>query len=189
MTMLVEAERYDQLFRVDQLLREREAGRVFLGWAEGKYNFRPTFKVERRRGVVYNPQRSPAWCDRVLWKSIAGFPCRQLTLGSCEAISTSDHKPIVSCFEIDTFLYPAAVDKERGTCTMSFQFLRCSELKVYTEGVVKKDGKKQVQHSPCAFLWSPSHFMYRHCLCVVNWLNSYYLILSSKSLLHSYHQR
>jgi hypothetical protein len=37
-----------------QLTREREAGRVFLGFNEGTYAFRPTFKVYKRKGVQYN---------------------------------------------------------------------------------------------------------------------------------------
>jgi hypothetical protein len=33
-------------------------------------------QVERKAGIVYKPQRSPAWCDRVLYRS--NLPLKQV---------------------------------------------------------------------------------------------------------------
>jgi len=43
---------------------------LHLGFQEGEpASHPPTFKVERRAGFEYKAQRTPAWCDRVLWKT------------------------------------------------------------------------------------------------------------------------
>lgn len=54
-------------------------------------------------GCVYSPQRSPAWCDRVLVRS--NLPHRQAQLGpywSAEGIATSDHKPVAAVLQLPT---------------------------------------------------------------------------------------
>lgn len=101
---------YDDLFQYDQLLAERQAHRVFFGFQEGKMTFAPTFKVRRRVGVHYSAQRSPAWCDRILWKSIAGYPIQQLSFTSAPDIATSDHKPVSSVFQVETLVASSPFD-------------------------------------------------------------------------------
>ncbi len=49
---------------------------VIRGTQEADIKFPPTFKVERRKGFVYKMQRSPAWCDRVLYRS--NVPIKQV---------------------------------------------------------------------------------------------------------------
>ncbi|GIL56823.1 hypothetical protein Vafri_12132 [Volvox africanus] len=61
---------FSKLLEVDQLRREMAAKRAFLGFHEGPINFEPSFKVLRRRGYDYNPQRSPAYCDRILYRCV-----------------------------------------------------------------------------------------------------------------------
>lgn len=91
-------QRYAELLPLDQLRRELIEGRVFAGFAEGSIGFAPTFKVHKgEAGFSYASKRSPAWCDRVLFKSV--LPHKQAT---CESyftvadICTSDHKPVAA---------------------------------------------------------------------------------------------
>ncbi|EFJ39196.1 hypothetical protein VOLCADRAFT_101258, partial [Volvox carteri f. nagariensis] len=88
---------------VDQLRREITAKRAFLGFTEGPINFEPSFKVLRRRGHEYTPQRSPAYCDRVLYRS--NLPLKQIRVVSyfsASDIATSDHKPIGAALVVPT---------------------------------------------------------------------------------------
>ncbi|XP_065871795.1 type I inositol polyphosphate 5-phosphatase 10 isoform X3 [Euphorbia lathyris] len=72
-------ERYDwnALLDKDQLKIEKEAGRVFWGWKEGKICFAPTYKYSHNSDVYAgeatedskNKRRRPACrCDRILWR-------------------------------------------------------------------------------------------------------------------------
>ena len=47
--------------------------------SQATIEFPPTFKVERQDGLHYKPQRSPAWCDRVLYR--ANVPCKKAQVG------------------------------------------------------------------------------------------------------------
>ena len=110
------------LLVTDQLRCEMQDGRVLpasLGWKEGEPTFPPTFKVRRVRGTRYVSSRSPAWCDRILWKRLKGYRVTQLMLDSVPLVDTSDHKPVVSLLEIDTFLLPAPLDPSKGPCSLA----------------------------------------------------------------------
>ena len=67
-------------------------GKVFFGFKEaecqdgGVYRFHPTFKVKRVDAspeVSYTDERTPSWCDRVLWRSMPGVKdnIKQVLLG------------------------------------------------------------------------------------------------------------
>ena len=74
------------------------AGDAFMGFEEGNCAaaHMPTFKVQRAPGFEYKEQRTPAWCDRVLWKTAEGVGCRQTRLAVAAQIATSDHKPVTA---------------------------------------------------------------------------------------------
>jgi hypothetical protein len=92
---------------------------VFAGFTEGKcYDFRPTFKVLRQSEHGYTPQRSPAWCDRILWKSVHGFGVKQTEFKAAESIITSDHKPVYGCFDVAPLDYVPGNDSILGKCTL-----------------------------------------------------------------------
>ena len=65
------------IFETDQLTVSRKRGDAFMGFEEGNpaKAHMPTFKVQREKGFVYKEQRTPAWCDRVLWKTAEGYTC------------------------------------------------------------------------------------------------------------------
>lgn len=48
---------------------------LLVPFPQATIEFPPTFKVERQDGLHYKPQRSPAWCDRVLYR--ANVPCKK----------------------------------------------------------------------------------------------------------------
>ncbi|KAL9673362.1 hypothetical protein QQ045_029618 [Rhodiola kirilowii] len=89
------------LLEKDQLRKEQRAGRVFKGWNEGDIRFAPTYKylpdsdqyVFQSKESKEKP-RSPAWCDRILWK---GNGLKQMTYDRDET-RFSDHRPVYSLF-------------------------------------------------------------------------------------------
>eukprot|EP01047_Picozoa_sp_COSAG01_P035626 COSAG01_NODE_2745_length_7150_cov_3.617643_3_plen_628_part_00 len=105
----------------DQLVVERDAQRVFLGFTESPILFAPTYKFragttdyDRRekkksaaKGGGKKPPRVPAYCDRVLW---CGPGIRPLVTASTNHplgytshlhVTASDHKPVSHSLLID----------------------------------------------------------------------------------------
>lgn len=95
----------------DQLNLEKRASRAFLGFEEGPLSFRPTFKVARNDSLQYSSARLPAWCDRILWKSLSSWQdkLRLTTYSSAEEVQTSDHKPVFARFLLSTTVMPPAL--------------------------------------------------------------------------------
>eukprot|EP00871_Galdieria_phlegrea_P001202 jgi/Galph1/2082/GphlegSOOS_G760.1 len=87
----------------DQLNLARKANAVFQGFEEGVLNFAPTYKhepfgdgyEEREEGGL---KRTPAWCDRILYRAKVPFTVRQLSYQRHELYS-SDHRPVSALFE------------------------------------------------------------------------------------------
>ncbi|CAG8764827.1 28695_t:CDS:2, partial [Racocetra persica] len=52
-------------------------------------------------------KRSPAWTDRILWRSKENDWCKQLTYKSHMDITLSDHKPVSSIFELKLKICPS----------------------------------------------------------------------------------
>ncbi|KAL7614481.1 hypothetical protein Lser_V15G06697 [Lactuca serriola] len=92
---------WDALLNKDQLKMEREAGRVFKGWKEGKIFFPPTYKYSYNSDLYAgdtikskSKRRTPAWCDRILWY---GEGIHQKSYTRWES-RFSDHRPVCSTF-------------------------------------------------------------------------------------------
>ncbi|KAG0480374.1 hypothetical protein HPP92_011232 [Vanilla planifolia] len=127
---LVEDNEWESLLEKDQLNIEKQAGRVFTGWKEGKIYFAPTYKytynsddyageklkskrsVERRHerysnwnlthGVILlKLSMKPVLCDRILW---CGDGIEQLQYDRGE-LKFSDHRPVFAVFkaQVETF--------------------------------------------------------------------------------------
>ncbi|WOL19411.1 type I inositol polyphosphate 5-phosphatase 5-like [Canna indica] len=92
------------LLEWDQLRIEKEAGRVFNGWKEGKISFAPTYKYSHNSDtyagetVKSKKRRTPAWCDRILW---FGNGIEQLQYLRGE-LRFSDHRPVCAVFAAQT---------------------------------------------------------------------------------------
>ncbi|CAI5531783.1 unnamed protein product, partial [Closterium sp. Naga37s-1] len=101
---------FADLLQHDELQREIREGRSFYKFCEAPIAFAPTFKVLRDELQQYNPKRLPAWCDRVLWRSLPGcnLTCTRYT--SAPTVLTGDHKPVLAEFGITTFALPVTMD-------------------------------------------------------------------------------
>ncbi len=109
---LLDGHKWDRLLTHDELTHDRLAGRVLTGFEEAPLQFSPTFKVERKPGFQYSQQRLPAWCDRVLWRSLppARFHVQSLWYKALPEASTSDHKPVQALFNVRVPLPPAIME-------------------------------------------------------------------------------
>ncbi|GMP50700.1 hypothetical protein CsSME_00017212 [Camellia sinensis var. sinensis] len=95
------------LLEKDQLRIERRAGRVFEGWEEGRIYFAPTYKYlansdsyVAQNSTSKEKRRTPAWCDRILWK---GEGLKQMWYVRGES-KFSDHRPVYSLFSVQVNL-------------------------------------------------------------------------------------
>ncbi|RWR79689.1 type I inositol polyphosphate 5-phosphatase 10 isoform X1 [Cinnamomum micranthum f. kanehirae] len=101
---LMEDNDWETLLEKDQLKIEREAGRVFKGWNEGKIYFAPTYKYSNNSDAYAGEsitskkkRRTPAWCDRILWH---GNGIEQLSYIRGES-RFSDHRPVCAVFVVE----------------------------------------------------------------------------------------
>lgn len=90
-----------EMLKCDQLRKSIAENKGFVGFKEGDITHLPTFKVKREKGFVYNTQRSPAYCDRILWRSLPGLSAKQTGLWCAPEVETSDHKPVACTLELD----------------------------------------------------------------------------------------
>ncbi|KAL1300573.1 hypothetical protein HN51_045223 [Arachis hypogaea] len=124
---LVEKRDWPSLFDKDQLKMEREAGRVFKGWKEGKIYFAPTYKYPINSDTYYlenvkvsrNKRRTPAWCDRILWR---GSGIQQLSYVRKE-LKFSDHRPVCATFFVQVDVLFKGQKKKNSTFNFHIQDL------------------------------------------------------------------
>lgn len=100
----------EALLENDQLTRERGRRAAFDGFAEGKIDFDPTFKYDKRAETYDSSKKArvPSWTDRVLFTPRAprrkrGTPRPRLVLASYDAVkgpTNSDHRPVVATFAL-----------------------------------------------------------------------------------------
>ncbi|CAL0306594.1 unnamed protein product [Lupinus luteus] len=99
--VLLENNDWDALLEKDQLNIERDAGRVFNGFEEGRILFAPTYKYSHNSDSYAGEttkskrkRRTPAWCDRILWR---GNGIEQFSYIRGES-RFSDHRPVCAVF-------------------------------------------------------------------------------------------
>ncbi|KAI0501785.1 hypothetical protein KFK09_016730 [Dendrobium nobile] len=118
---LLQDNEWDALLEKDQLKIERDAGRVFKGWKEGKIYFAPTYKYYCNsdsyagEGVHSNTKRrTTAWCDRILWH---GDGIVQLSYIRGES-RFSDHRPVCAIFKVEVEVLDDGTRKSFSTPNM-----------------------------------------------------------------------
>ncbi|XVF17211.1 hypothetical protein REPUB_Repub10bG0099800 [Reevesia pubescens] len=101
---LLEDNDWNTLLEKDQLNIEREAGRVFNGFKEGRIVFAPTYKYSHNSDSYAGEtvkskkkRRTPAWCDRILWNG-AGIDQLSYIRGESRF---SDHRPVSAVFSVE----------------------------------------------------------------------------------------
>ncbi|XP_044470654.1 type I inositol polyphosphate 5-phosphatase 5 [Mangifera indica] len=101
--LLLEVNDWDALLQKDQLNTEREAGRTFSGFNEGRIFFAPTYKYSHNSDNYAGEtvkskkkRRTPAWCDRILWRG-NGIEQLQYIRGESRF---SDHRPVCAVFSV-----------------------------------------------------------------------------------------
>ncbi|KAL2240469.1 type IV inositol polyphosphate 5-phosphatase 7 isoform X1 [Sesamum indicum] len=111
---LIQEQDWRALQKFDQLRRELEHGGVFQGWREGNIEFAPTYKYSSYNCNRYSggipsrageKQRTPAWCDRILWY---GKGVRQLSYFRSES-KFSDHRPVSALFSTQIEVVQSAI--------------------------------------------------------------------------------
>ncbi|XP_043697665.1 type I inositol polyphosphate 5-phosphatase 5-like [Telopea speciosissima] len=119
--VLLEDNDWDALLQKDQLNIEREAGRVFTGFNEGRIMFAPTYKYSHNSDSYAGEtikskkkRRTPAWCDRILW---FGKGMEQLSYTRGES-RFSDHRPVCAVFIAESKLRDNSRVRMKGFSTL-----------------------------------------------------------------------
>ncbi|CAG8520737.1 10374_t:CDS:10 [Paraglomus brasilianum] len=90
------------LLNFDQLNMQRRAKLAFNEFEEGDVTFPPTYKYDIGKTVydTSEKRRSPAWTDRILWRSKQNDFIKQVYYTDHMDIIASDHKPVSAAFEM-----------------------------------------------------------------------------------------
>ncbi len=102
---LIEQENWKVLLAQDQLNAARGADKAFVHFFEGEISFAPTFKYTPNTNDYATgdgKNRMPAWCDRILWRSVGGNPVRQRWYRREDKLKMSDHKPVAAYFDVSS---------------------------------------------------------------------------------------
>jgi len=130
MIKMISAKEYEALKKFDQLDSSRAKEKAFVNFQEAEIAFQPTFKVYPGEPLNYQVKRSPAWCDRVLWRSAFGFEgdMRCLRYGNALSIQTSDHKPVFAEYVVKTWERPHGICDKSPPVSLVFEFVKGEHL-------------------------------------------------------------
>lgn len=72
------------------------------GFTEGEIHFKPTFKFDPYTSNydTSHKQRTPAWCDRILWNSPSNSNISQVSYVAMHGEYFSDHRAVISEFDV-----------------------------------------------------------------------------------------
>jgi hypothetical protein len=137
-TRKIAQKQFSTLYSYDQLRLQQQNNAFPPLFSEiSMKNIAPTFKLQRNKPQSYNSQRSPAYCDRILYHSMRGcanFHDFRSSRG-CFSIDSSDHKPIIGEIALETVNYASESDFSRGKCWFLLNFLNSVELDDYNTPV------------------------------------------------------
>lgn len=96
---LVKIHDLDELAKFDEFQQAPLFCKELKGFEEGPLTFDPTYKYNKGSNEYdsSNKQRTPAWCDRILFRSDNNLS--QVYYGRSE-INLSDHRPVLALFEV-----------------------------------------------------------------------------------------
>uniref|UniRef100_A0A1I7XYG1 phosphoinositide 5-phosphatase n=1 Tax=Steinernema glaseri TaxID=37863 RepID=A0A1I7XYG1_9BILA len=93
----------DYLVQYDQLTQQKAVGNTFQDFSEGPLTFAPTYKYDTFSDDYDTSEkcRTPAWCDRILWRNSGSKNLVRLLKYDRAELKTSDHRPVFSIFELN----------------------------------------------------------------------------------------
>lgn len=92
----------DRWLELDELRGDPCCIDSLANFSEGEVSFPPTFKYHPVSDT-FNPKRTPAWCDRVLYQVKGGAKLELKEYDSCPSLkATSDHRAVTALFAFDT---------------------------------------------------------------------------------------
>ncbi|ONH69861.1 Type I inositol polyphosphate 5-phosphatase 8 [Cyberlindnera fabianii] len=110
---LIQAKDYQALLDYDALSIEKDQGRIFQDYKEGKIEFPPTYKIDvLKKG--YEADRRPSYTDRILHSS-----SKHVTIDTYSSpdIFLSDHRPVYTDY---TLQVPLINNEKRQAIVTSF---------------------------------------------------------------------
>jgi endonuclease/exonuclease/phosphatase family metal-dependent hydrolase len=131
----IEKKQYKEILATDQLTAMMKAQRVFKGFTDCDCSsFPPTFKVQRHiHPIQYKEQRAPAYCDRVLYKSMPNYSIDQTSMNSAQLILTSDHTPVMATFLLPLIQLPLSTDSTLGELSIQFSDIKSIDIQTQLE--------------------------------------------------------
>ncbi|KLJ07684.1 hypothetical protein EMPG_16845 [Blastomyces silverae] len=96
---LIKAGDLESLYEHDQLNLQMVAGLTFPFYSEARITFPPTYKYDNGTDQYDTSEkaRTPAWCDRILWKG-ANIRLREYNTAP---LKFSDHRPVYATFDCE----------------------------------------------------------------------------------------
>ncbi|KAK5870826.1 hypothetical protein PBY51_003739 [Eleginops maclovinus] len=90
------------LLEHDQLSKEMKEGSIFKGFQEAPIHFLPTYKFDVGCDIydTTSKQRTPSYTDRIVFRSRQADDIKALKYTCCSSIRTSDHRPVISVFQV-----------------------------------------------------------------------------------------
>eukprot|EP00659_Diplonema_papillatum_P009259 gene9259-14345_t len=92
---------YLQLLNQDQLLTEQRESGLLHGFKETPITFAPTYRFKvGSTDYMRDRGRAPSYTDRILVKSFRNAPIKCTGYNKCDAITTSEHKPVFATYVV-----------------------------------------------------------------------------------------
>ena len=111
-------------------------------------------KKQNKKQKQKQEQRLPAWCDRILVRSIEGFPIETLEYDSVESAAASDHKPVFCKYRLQTWRRACGKDDSIKSAKIHFR-------NVSATGIIPADA---IQQKSDPFIHFPRQLLLaRHC--------------------------
>lgn len=159
---LLQQHQLQRLLDCDELHRRRLASGSFAAFEEAAIDFRPSYKfrpmsksnkdeamqdvklLEALRGQ-YDDKRTPAWCDRVIWR--ARRKVKQEGLLRYELLDSttfSDHRPVRLCMQI--CIHEMSLEDLRRVCS-EYELKRSASLRLLRSGSSFEEAAEETEVS------------------------------------------
>mmetsp|Transcript_19392 Transcript_19392/g.21567 ORF Transcript_19392/g.21567 Transcript_19392/m.21567 type:complete len:498 (+) Transcript_19392:41-1534(+) len=139
---LIDNAQWTDLEKHDQLINQMRENNVLDSFVEQPIRFHPTYKWKRNKGDYdRKAPRVPAWCDRVLSKTLKGSYIKPIAYDAVTTMLTSDHLAVWAGYEIqaENIFYSIGQDSHEYTIDFSTIEVNLNEKISYS----KKNPKQE----------------------------------------------